>query len=74
MVYRWMTLWLPAAAIMAEEGPRFMPDGSGATAHPIVTAIKLIGMAATAVFVVVMVIRSIRVVKHDENDKVDLPD
>jgi hypothetical protein len=36
--------------------------------------IKIIGMTLTAIFVGVMVYKSIRVVKDDENDKVHLPD
>jgi len=54
-----------------ENGPKFMPEG---TSHPIVSAVKIVGMIATAIFVVVMVYRSIRVVKEDEDDKVHLPD
>ncbi|WP_300361808.1 hypothetical protein [Hydrogenimonas sp.] len=62
---------LPVVVTAAE--PEFVPH-SGASAHPIVTAIKIVGMIATAVFVVVMVVRSVKVVKHDEDDSVHLPD
>ena len=68
-LFFWMTL-LP---LLAEEEPEFIPN-SGAAAHPIVAAIKLIGMAATAIFVIYWVVKSIKVVKHDEDDKVHLPD
>ena len=59
---------------LAEFEPKFMPENSGAAAHPVVTAVKLLGMGATAIFVIVMVIKAIKVVKHDEDDSVDLPD
>ncbi|WP_456403366.1 hypothetical protein [Hydrogenimonas sp.] len=36
--------------------------------------IKIIGMALTALFVGVMVYRSVRVVKEEEDDRVHLPD
>jgi heme/copper-type cytochrome/quinol oxidase subunit 2 len=62
---------LPVVVTAAE--PEFVPH-SGASAHPIVAAIKIVGMIATAVFVVVMVVRSVKVVKHDEDDSVHLPD
>ncbi len=65
---------LTAVAVLAEETPRFMPENTGAAAHPIVAIIKIFGMIATSVFVFIMVKRSINVVKHDEDDKVDLPD
>ncbi|WP_456451424.1 hypothetical protein [Hydrogenimonas sp.] len=65
---------LTAALAFAEEAPRFMPENSGAAAHPVVTTIKLAGMAATAIFVVVMVAKSIKRIKNDEDDSVHLPD
>ena len=68
-LFFWMTL-LP---LLAEEEPEFIPN-SGAAAHPVVAAIKLVGMAATAIFVIYWVVKSIKVVKHDEDDKVHLPD
>jgi len=58
---------------MAAE-PRFMPENTGAAAHPVVTALKLLGMAATAIFVIVMVVRSVKSIKNDEDDSVHLPD
>ena len=61
------------AALLAKTEPEFVPH-SGASAHPIVAAIKIVGMIATAVFVIVMVVRSVKVVKHDEDDSVHLPD
>ncbi|WP_353661895.1 hypothetical protein [Hydrogenimonas sp. SS33] len=64
---------LAALPLLAEEEPEFIPD-SGAAAHPIVAAIKLLGMAATAIFVIYWVVKSIKVVKHDEDDRVHLPD
>ena len=67
-------LGLTLLPLMAEQSPRFMPENTGAAAHPIVTAVKVIGMIATAIFVLVMVRKSINVVKNDEDDKVDLPD
>jgi len=60
--------------VLAEETPRFMPENTGATAHPVVAAVKILGMIATSIFVFIMVKRSIGVVKNDEDDKVDLPD
>ena len=65
---------LSAMGAFAEDTPRFMPEGTGAEAHPLIAAIKVVGMVATAIFVIVMVIKSIKVVKHDEDDRVDLPD
>ena len=62
---------LPVVVTAAE--PEFVPH-SGASAHPVVAAVKIIGMVATAVFVIVMVVRSVKVVKHDEDDSVHLPD
>ncbi|WP_457597662.1 hypothetical protein [Hydrogenimonas sp.] len=73
MLRLWLTI-LPALAALAEETPRFMPEGSGPSAHPVVAAIKMVGMAATAIFVIYWVVKSIKVVKHDEDDRVDLPD
>jgi len=63
---------LPALVSHAAE-PAFVPE-SGASAHPIVAAIKLVGMALTAGFVIYWVVKSVRVVKHDEDDRVQLPD
>ena len=65
---------LSAASAFAEEAPRFMPEGTGPEAHPVIAAVKVVGMIATAIFVIVMAIKSIKVVKHDEDDRVDLPD
>ena len=59
------------SALLAE--PEFIPE-SGVEAHPIVAAVKIVGMLATAIFVIVMVIKSIKVIKHDEDDQVHLPD
>lgn len=65
-------LFLAVSLLFGEEhGPKFMPEGEP---HPIIAAIKIIGMIATAIFVIVMVYRSIRVVKDDEDDHVHLPD
>ncbi len=69
-----LSLPLFATLALAEFEPKFMPENTGAAAHPVVTAIKLLGMGATAIFVIVMVIKAIKVVKHDEDDSVDLPD
>ncbi|WP_300365379.1 hypothetical protein [Hydrogenimonas sp.] len=49
----------------------FVPKGES---HPIVLAVKIIGMAATLLFVIVMVVKSVRIVKDDEDDHVQLPD
>ncbi|WP_456380968.1 hypothetical protein [Hydrogenimonas sp.] len=59
--------------LMAAADPEFVPH-SGASAHPFVAAVKIVGMIATAIFVVVMVVKSVKVVKHDEDDRVHLPD
>ena len=67
------TLFLSSFAL-AEFEPKFMPENTGAEAHPIVATIKLLGMLFTAIFVIVMVIKAIKVVKHDEDDHVNLPD
>lgn len=39
-----------------------------------IALIKIVGMVLTAIFVGVMVYKSIRVVKDKEDDKVQLPD
>jgi hypothetical protein len=72
-MYRFLALLTPWAFALADE-PRFMPEDTGAAAHPVVTAIKLLGMAATAIFVIVMVAKSIKSIKNDEDDSVHLPD
>ena len=75
MIGRTLLPLIPAPLLAAAaESPRFMPEGTGAAAHPVVTAIKLLGMAATAIFVIVMVAKSIRRIKEDEDDSVQLPD
>jgi hypothetical protein len=61
-------------ASYAEETPRFMPENTGAEAHPIVAAVKIVGMIATAAFVIVMVVKSVRSIKNEEDDRVELPD
>ncbi|WP_201352502.1 hypothetical protein [Hydrogenimonas urashimensis] len=66
MVFSLLISWAAAE-------PVFVPQ-SGAQAHPIVAAVKIAGMTATAVFVIYWVIKSIKVIKHDEDDHVHLPD
>ena len=58
-----------ATSLLAEAD--FVPKGES---HPIVAAMKIIGMIATVIFIVVMVYKSVRVVKDDEDDRVHLPD
>ncbi len=72
MPVRTLVLLITAMTALSAE-PEFVPD-SGVEAHPIVAAVKILGMLATAIFVVVMVIKSIKVIKHDEDDHVHLPD
>jgi len=69
---RTFALFLAAATALFAE-PEFIPE-SGVEAHPFVAAVKILGMLATAIFVIVMVIKSIKVIKHDEDDQVHLPD
>ena len=64
--------FLFALGAMAAE-PEFVPE-SGAEAHPVVAAVKIVGMIATAIFVIVMAVKSVRVIKNDEDDQVHLPD
>ncbi len=52
--------------------PRFLPNE--ADHHPIVTTIKLLGMIATVVFVLVMTKKVIKRIQSDEDDSVHLPD
>ncbi|WP_456322606.1 hypothetical protein [Hydrogenimonas sp.] len=53
------------------QAAQFMPEKES---HPIVAGIKIAGMIATAIFVGVMLYKSIRIVKDDEDDSVHLPD
>jgi len=46
MIRTTLLFTLLSLAAYAEETPRFMPENTGAEAHPIVAAVKMIGMAA----------------------------